>query len=227
MHFTWLGSQCCSMQSFRDTLLIAEWWFSSFVLFSLNHKQDTTSLLMSIVQCDTALWHFDLVHLNFSLNKKSSVGNYVDGIFSQSPERWVWNWCVTAECAPGRTGTTLQGTKRQAQMSHTIGSAHLQQAVFNICDCIVNIYVFALSADIISPLVCTKSCRYLGQTDQDMVWGMTNYALLSSVIWRSIVLESSDFSLQHLHKYLQSLEKNPVNYLGCTVGLFGGEGAHS
>jgi hypothetical protein len=41
----------------------------------------------------------------------------------------------------------------------------------------------------------------------------------------SIVLESSEFSLQHLQKYLQSLAKNQVDYLGCTVGLLGGEGA--
>jgi hypothetical protein len=87
--------------------------------------------------------------------------------------------------APGRTGRTVQGTKWQAQMSHTIGSAHLQQAVFNICDCIVNICMFALSADILSPLVCTKSYRYLGLTDQDMVWGRTNYALLCSVVENS------------------------------------------
>jgi hypothetical protein len=104
-------------------------------------------------------------------------------VFFPSPERWVWNWHVTAECAPGRTGRTVQGTKKQSQMAHTIGSAHLQTGCIqhlwlycqHICVCIVCRYH-------ITSLVCTKSYRYLGQTDQDLFWGMTNYDLLWSVV---------------------------------------------
>lgn len=43
-------------------------------------------------------------------------------------------------------------------------------------------------------------------------------------IWRAIVLESSEFSLQHLQKYLQSLEKNQFQLFGVHSWTFRGWG---